>query len=147
MISIQFSEEIGDRYEAIRSGELEGLTNKENMGSITEQILKLIAEYEASRVLLAEQEHQLETEQIYYEDEYLQLKEQYMADGMKSTEAKEHAKNDLLVRRRVILDSTKDISLLKANIHSIEYQLRLKYAQLRNEFNISYDEFKSGTVR
>ena len=134
MISTQFSSKVGERYEAIRKGELEGLKNKEEMGTVTEQILKLIAEYEASKVLLAEQETLKEKLSLEYDNHFLVLKKGYIVDGCKPTEAKELANNDLQNTQMELIFIDEDIALLKANIHSIEYQLRLKYIQAKQEF-------------
>ena len=93
----------------------------------------MIADYNSLKVLLAQQEYELEKELIDYNSQYLLKKEHYLGKGHKSTEAKEHANDDLSDTLLVLESMKKDISLLKANIHSVEYQLRLKFIQLKKE--------------
>ena len=99
----------------------------------SEAIIELIADYNSFKVLLAQQEYELEKALIDYNSQYLLKKEHYLNEGHKSTEAKEHANDDLSDTLLVLEDMKKDISLLKANIHSVEYQLRLKFIQLKKE--------------
>ena len=93
----------------------------------SEAIIELIADYNSLKVILAQQEYELEKALIDYNSQYL------LNEGHKSTEAKEHANDDLSDTLLVLEDMKKDISLLKANIHSVEYQLRLKFIQLKKE--------------
>ena len=99
----------------------------------TDAIIELIADYSSFKVLLAQQEYELEKRLIDYDSQYLITKKQYMEEGYKSTEAKEHAKDDLSSNMLKLHEMKRDIALLKANIHSVEYQLRLKYIQLKKE--------------
>ena len=99
----------------------------------SEAIIELIADYNSLKVILAQQEYELEKRLIDYDSQYLITKKQYMEEGYKSTEAKEHAKDDLSSNMLELHEMKRDISLLKANIHSVEYQLRLKYIQLKKE--------------
>ena len=77
-------------------------------------IINLIAMYESYKYLLLEKEYELDKTSLDYEDQFLILKEQYLKK-FKSTEEK----------------FEKQISILKACIHTCEYQLRLKFLQYK----------------
>lgn len=132
MIRTQFSNEINTRYETIKNNTLEALKNKEKEDT-KKQITNLITEYEASKIILTEQEYKLDEKKLALTEALLNLKMQYMEDGHKSTEAKELAQQNTKDEQNEIRNIEKDINLLKANIHSIEYQLRLKYNQYNKE--------------
>ena len=87
----------------------------------------LISEYMTYKQLLIEQEYEYEKSSTEYEQSLFLLKNEYMEEGMKSTEAKEHAKTNLTSKQGDLLCMQKDINMLKAGIHSIEYQLRLNF--------------------
>ena len=55
---------------------------------------------------------------------------------------RKEAKNELLDKQMSLLKIEKDINLLKGNLHSIEYQLRLKFQQIKNliDLEVSVDE-------
>lgn len=99
-------------------------------------IVNLISEYEAYKDLLIENEYELEKKLLDYDTQFLNLKEKYLKKH-KSTEAKEHANVDLKDKRLQILKIENQISILKACIHTCEYQLRLKYLQYKEEIRIS----------
>ena len=120
------SKELQDRFEKI---------NKDNQDNLyvwsiqsPETIINgLISEYMTYKQLLIEQEYEYEKSSTEYEQSLFLLKNEYMEDGMKSTEAKEHAKTNLTSKQDDLLCMQKDINMLKAGIHSIEYQLRLNF--------------------
>lgn len=120
------SKELQDRFEKI---------NKDNQDNLyvwsiqsPETIINgLISEYMTYKQLLIEQEYEYEKSSTEYEQSLFLLKNEYMEDGMKSTEAKEHAKTNLTSKQEDLLCMQKDINMLKAGIHSIEYQLRLNF--------------------
>lgn len=93
-------------------------------------IINLISMYESYKYLLLEKEYELDKTSLEYEDQFLILKEQYLKK-FKSTEAKEHAHNDLKESKLQLLSIEKQISILKACIHTCEYQLRLKFLQYK----------------
>jgi len=141
MIDIELTSFVRTRLEELTSnsiGELEYKETKDHEDVVTE----LIAEYEATRVLIAEQEYLHDKQEVEYNTRLALLKAQFMEEGLKSTEAKEQAKNELLDKQMSLLKIEKDISLLKANMHSIEYQLRLKFQQIKNliDLEVSVDE-------
>ena len=120
------SKELQDRFEKI---------NKDNQDNLyvwsiqsPETIINgLISEYMTYKQLLIEQEYEYEKSSTEYEQSLFLLKNEYMEEGMKSTEAKEHAKTNLTSKQEDLLCMQKDINMLKAGIHSIEYQLRLNF--------------------
>ncbi len=126
------SEEVRGIYEQIQSEELRELNKKEE-DDVEKAILQLIAKYNSCKLVLAEQEYQLQKHQLHYDEWMVDFKQQYMDEGYKSTEAKERAKIELKPQQEKIILIEKDIALIKADIHSIEYQLRLKYLQLKKE--------------
>lgn len=97
-------------------------------------IVNLISEYESYKDLLLEKEYELGKELLEYDTQFLIVKGKYLKK-YKSTEAKEHANVDLKDKRLQILNIEKQISILKACIHTCEYQLRLKYLQYKEEIN------------
>jgi hypothetical protein len=141
MIELELTSFVRTRLDELTSnslGELEYNETRDPEDMVTE----LVAEYEATRVLIAEQEYLHDKQEIEYNTKLSLLKAQYMDEGLKSTEAKEQAKRELLDKQMSILKIEKDISLLKANMHSIEYQLRLKFQQIKNliDLEVSIDE-------
>lgn len=94
-------------------------------------IIELIGDYNTLKLLLIRQEKEKERLSILYDNHHFILKDGYISDGFKSTEAKEHANNDLIQEKEEILEIEKNIQILKASIHSIEYRLRLKFHQMQ----------------
>ena len=124
-----------DKYMDMSQSEFEEI-NTHEVKTVERRIRELIAEYNTFKLLLADAEYKLENLRIEYDIQFMQLKEKYMNGELakyKSTEAKEHANSDLRRDKMNILAGEREISLLKANIHSTEYQLRLKYLQLENK--------------
>lgn len=111
------------------------IIEKENQ---VETIGVLIEEYEATKLTLANLEYQYEINQLHYQEQFHILKTKYMYEGMKSTEAKEKANTILQEQRVEQLGLERDISLLKANIHSLEYQLRFKFLQYKDTMGLTY---------
>jgi hypothetical protein len=141
MIELELTSFVRTRLDELTSnslGELEYNETRDPEDMVTE----LVAEYEATRVLIAEQEYLHDKQELEYNSRLALLKAQFMDEGLKSTEAKEQAKRELLDKQMSILKIEKDISLLKANMHSIEYQLRLKFQQIKNliDLEVSIDE-------
>jgi hypothetical protein len=141
MIELELTSFVRTRLDELTSnslGELEYNETRDPEDMVTE----LVAEYEATRVLIAEQEYLHDKQELEYNSRLALLKAQFMDEGLKSTEAKEQAKSELLDTQMSILKIEKDISLLKANMHSIEYQLRLKFQQIKNliDLEVSIDE-------
>lgn len=89
----------------------------------------LIEEYEATKLLLIEEEHKLETLSIEYNNKIIIRKTQLQEKGYKATESKERAQYELTEEKQKLLKIEKQIAILKANLHSIEYKLRLKFNQ------------------
>ena len=141
MIDIELTSFVRTRLEELTSNSIGELEYKETQDP-EDVVTELIAEYEATRVLIAEQEYLHDKQEVEYNSRLALLKAQFMEEGLKSTEAKEQAKNELLDKQMSLLKIEKDISLLKANIHSIEYQLRLKFQQIKNliDLEVSVDE-------
>ena len=141
MIDIELTSFVRTRLEELTSNSIGELEYKETK-DIEDVVTELIAEYEATRVLIAEQEYLHDKQEVEYNTRLALLKAQFMEEGLKSTEAKEQAKNELLDKQMSLLKIEKDISLLKANMHSIEYQLRLKFQQIKNliDLEVSVDE-------
>jgi hypothetical protein len=141
MIELELTSFVRTRLDELTSnslGELEYNETRDPEDMVTE----LVAEYEATRVLIAEQEYLHDKQELEYNSRLALLKAQFMDEGLKSTEAKEQAKRELLDTQMSLLKIEKDISLLKANMHSIEYQLRLKFQQIKNliDLEVSIDE-------
>jgi hypothetical protein len=141
MIELELTSFVRTRLDELTSnslGELEYNETRDPEDMVTE----LVAEYEATRVLIAEQEYLHDKQELEYNSRLALLKAQFMDEGLKSTEAKEQAKRELLDKQMSLLKIEKDISLLKANMHSIEYQLRLKFQQIKNliDLEVSIDE-------
>lgn len=141
MIDIELTSFVRTRLEELTSNSIGELEYKETK-DLEDVVTELIAEYEATRVLIAEQEYLHDKQEVEYNSRLALLKAQFMEEGLKSTEAKEQAKNELLDKQMSLLKIEKDISLLKANMHSIEYQLRLKFQQIKNliDLEVSIDE-------
>ena len=141
MIELELTSFVQTRLDELTSnslGELEYNETRDPEDMVTE----LVAEYEATRVLIAEQEYLHDKQELEYNSRLALLKAQFMDEGLKSTEAKEQAKSELFDKQMSILKIEKDISLIKANMHSIEYQLRLKFQQIKNliDLEVSVDE-------
>jgi hypothetical protein len=141
MIELELTSFVRTRLDELTSnslGELEYNETRDPEDMVTE----LVAEYEATRVLIAEQEYLHDKQELEYNSRLALLKAQFMDEGLKSTEAKEQAKSELFDKQMSLLKIEKDISLLKANMHSIEYQLRLKFQQIKNliDLEVSIDE-------
>jgi len=133
MISDRFDKQIMERYHTIRGEELEQYENSMTQETV-DQILQLIAAYTSSKVVLAEQEEKQEYQQINKDNQFLEIKKRYMEqEGMKSTEAKEHANKELTHLTIEITETGKQIALLKAHIHTIEKLLKLQYTILQSE--------------
>jgi hypothetical protein len=141
MIDMEVSSNIRERLQELTNGSINEIQSNENK-DYEDRITELVSEYEATRVTLAECEYELELMKLRYDSQFISLKEQLMEDGYKSTEAKEHANEELTSEKMDLLTVEKDISLLKANMHSIEYQLRLKFQQIKNliDLEVSIDE-------
>jgi hypothetical protein len=141
MIDIELTSFVRTRLDELTSNSLGELEYKETRDP-EDVVTELIAEYEATRVLIAEQEYLHDKQELEYNSRLALLKAQFMEEGLKSTEAKEQAKNELLDKQMSLLKIEKDISLLKANMHSIESQLRLKFQQIKNliDLEVSVDE-------
>ena len=141
MIDIELTSFVRTRLEELTSNSLGELEYKETK-DLEDVVTELIAEYEATRVLIAEQEYLHDKQEVEYNSRLALLKAEFMEQGLKSMEAKEQAKNELLDKQMSLLKIEKDISLLKANMHSIEYQLRLKFQQIKNliDLEVSVDE-------
>ena len=103
------------------------------------KIISLISEYEATKTALASQIHTEQLIQYNIDNQIHKLKQSYMAEGMKSTEAKEKAKDTLHQEYQQLFQIQKDITLLKAIIQSIEYKLRLSYTQLEQMENSEWN--------
>lgn len=141
MIDIELTSFVRTRLEELTSNSIGELEYKETK-DLEDVVTELIAEYEATRVLIAEQEYLHDKQEVEYNSRLALLKAEFMEQGLKSTEAKEQAKNELLDKQMSLLKIEKDISLLKANMHSIEYQLRLKFQQIKNliDLEVSVDD-------
>lgn len=141
MIDMEVSSNIRERLQELTNGSINEIQSNENK-DYEDRITELVSEYEATRVTLAECEYELELMKLRYDSQFISLKEQLMDEGYKSTEAKEHANEELTSEKMELLTVEKDISLLKANMHSIEYQLRLKFQQIKNliDLEVSVDE-------
>lgn len=129
-LTSELDELLFNQYNQLSLEEVE-LLKLEEEKPIDSKIIELIGDYNTLKLLLIRQEHKKEQQQLDYDNHYVVLKTGYMFDGMKSTEAKEQAKNDLANTKMEIINTEKQISILKANIHSIEYQLRLKFHQMK----------------
>ena len=129
-LTSKLSKELFEKYESISIEEMDTLGLME-YGEIESMITTLIADYNTYKLLLVEEEYNLEEKQLDYDSSFTLLKSQKMEKGYKSTEAKERANYELTEQKRGLLQIQRDISLLKANIHSVEYQLRLKFQQLK----------------
>ena len=141
MIDMEVSSNIRERLQELTNGSINEIQSNENK-DYEDRITELVSEYEATRVTLAEQEYLHDKQEVEYNTRLALLKAEFMEQGLKSTEAKEQAKNELLDKQMSLLKIEKDISLLKANMHSIEYQLRLKFQQIKNliDLEVSVDE-------
>lgn len=141
MIDMEVSSNIRERLQELTNGSINEIQSNENK-DYEDRITELVSEYEATRVTLAECEYELELMKLRYDSQFISLKEQLMDEGYKSTEAKEHANEELTSEKMELLTVEKDISLLKANMHSIEYQLRLKFQQIKNliDLEVSVDD-------
>ena len=141
MIDMEVSSNIRERLQELTNGSINEIQSNENK-DYEDRITELVSEYEATRVTLAECEYELELMKLRYDSQFISLKEQLMDEGYKSTEAKEHANEELTSEKMELLTVEKDISLLKGNLHSIEYQLRLKFQQIKNliDLEVSVDE-------
>ena len=99
---------------------------KKEEQDIQEQIIALIAEYDADKFLLRNKEQVYKKMELEYGSSFHVLKTQFLAEGYKSTEAKEQANEELIQHRLDLIRVEQEISELKAEIKVIEYQLRLK---------------------
>lgn len=132
----ELSEPLFKRYNEVSMEENDSLTILE-YGEIESVILTLISDYNTFKLLLCEREYDLESKKIFYNDNVQQYQHKYMLEkGMKATQAKDKAKMTMKEVYNEIINIEKDINLLKASIHSTEYQLRLKFQQLKIYGNI-----------
>ena len=67
MITMYMSEEVRGIYEQIQSEELRELNKKEE-DDVEKAILQLIAKYNSCKLVLAEQEYQLQKHQLHYDE-------------------------------------------------------------------------------
>ena len=138
MIIDETSEEIQQQYLKYCDKAHQSVKDMIEDTNITSCIGVLIEEYEASKLVLADLEYEYEVSVLRYQERFHQLKTEYMTNGLKSTEAKEKANNTLSEQRVEQLGLERDISLLKANIHSLEYQLRFKFLQYKDTMGLTY---------
>lgn len=88
MIDIELTSFVRTRLEGLTSNSIGELEYKETRDP-EDVVTELIAEYEATRVLIAEQEYLHDKQEVEYNSRLALLKAQYMEEGLKSTEAKE----------------------------------------------------------
>lgn len=98
----------------------------------TDAIIELIGDYNTLKLLLIREENTLEEQTLKTENDMFKHQQKLMEKGMKITEAKQQSKVDLEPDLLRLIKVQKDIALLKASIHSIEYQLRLQFKRMSN---------------
>lgn len=131
---------IFEKYQE-KSMEYNDILQTLHAGDPASLITTLIADYQAYKELLAMEEYERDNLTLVYDDDFVMLKDKYLEEGMKSTEAKEHARTDLKGTRLNLIKHEKNISILKACIHSTEYQLRLMYQIHRRETGMDDVQF------
>lgn len=105
-LTSELDELLFDQYNQLSLEEVE-LLKLEAEKPIDSKIIELIGDYNTLKLLLIRQEHKKEQQQIDYDNHNLVLKKSYMFEGMKSTEAKERAKNDLANTKLEIINTEK----------------------------------------
>jgi len=140
-LTTHLSEDVFKKYEEISLEEMDTLGLME-YGEIESMITTLIADYNTYKLLLIEEEYKLEKKELELEKIGLLHQKMLMEEGMKITEAKQQTKVHFKKDYEELASINRDIALLKANIHSVEYQLRLKFQQIKNliDLEVSIDE-------
>jgi len=98
----------------------------------TDAIIELIGDYNTLKLLLIREENTLEEQTLKTENDMFKHQQKLMEKGMKITEAKQQSKVDLEPDLLRLIKVQKEIALLKASIHSTEYQLRLQFKRMSN---------------
>ena len=129
-LTTHLSEDLFKRYEEISLEEMDTLSLME-YGEIESMITTLIGDYNTYKLLLIEKEYELEKQELSLENDSFLFQKGLMNGELKITEAKQRTKSHFIEDYEELADIRKDIALLKANIHSVEYQLRFKFQQLK----------------
>ena len=129
-LTSKLSKELFQKYESISVEECDTLSLME-YGDIESMITTLIGDYNTYKLLLIEEEYKLEKNELELEKVSLLHQKLLMEEGMKITEAKQQTRVNFKKDYEELASINRDIALLKANIHSVEYQLRFKFQQLK----------------
>ena len=134
------SEELFDDLQILEVEETES-TEESIQKPAKESVPKLLGTLKSVMYLRRKTEHEYNQLELDHEKQLIELKREAMAEGLKSTEAKEYAKKETYKQQKELLKLEKDISLLKDYQKYVEKELKYKYLELQKECDIN-DNFK-----
>jgi hypothetical protein len=115
-----------DDYRFLSEDERKQL-KKEQKKDPFDTIIELVGKYDALKVLLIQEENRLEEQTLQTENKLFRYTQVLMENGMKITEARQTSKNDFEQDLLQLQERRKQVQILKAGLHSVEYLLRLQY--------------------
>jgi hypothetical protein len=115
-----------DDYRFLSEDERKQL-KKEQKKDPFDTIIELVGKYDALKVLLIQEENRLEEQTLQTENKLFRHTQVLMENGMKITEARQTSKNKFEQDLLQLQERRKQVQILKAGLHSVEYLLRLQY--------------------
>jgi hypothetical protein len=115
-----------DDYRFLSEDERKQLKNEQKKDPF-DTIIELVGKYDALKVLLIQEENRLEEQTLQTENKLFRYTQVLMENGMKITEARQTSKNDFEQDLLQLQERRKQVQILKAGLHSVEYLLRLQY--------------------
>jgi hypothetical protein len=115
-----------DDYRFLSEDERKQL-KKEQKKDPFDTIIELVGKYDALKVLLIQEENRLEEQTLQTENKLFRYTQVLMENGMKITEARQTSKKDFEQDLLQLQERRKQVQILKAGLHSVEYLLRLQY--------------------
>jgi hypothetical protein len=115
-----------DDYRFLSEDERKQL-KKEQKKDPFDTIIELVGKYDALKVLLIQEENRLEEQTLQTENKLFRHTQVLMENGMKITEARQTSKKDFEQDLLQLQERRKQVQILKAGLHSVEYLLRLQY--------------------
>jgi hypothetical protein len=115
-----------DDYRFLSEDERKQLKKEQNKDPF-DTIIELVGKYDALKVLLIQEENRLEEQTLQTENKLFRYTQVLMENGMKITEARQTSKKDFEQDLLQLQERRKQVQILKAGLHSVEYLLRLQY--------------------
>jgi hypothetical protein len=125
-ILAELENKLYDDYRFLSEDERKQL-KKEQKKDPFDTIIELVGKYDALKVLLIQEENRLEEQTLQTENKLFRYTQVLMENGMKITEARQTSKNDFEQDLLQLQERRKQVQILKAGLHSVEYLLRLQY--------------------